>query len=70
LLGGVIRLADALDHGRNGAVAKIKVTKSESALVVQASGYLPTSEGAQQIAAARHLLESAIGVPILVRSPS
>ena len=70
LLGGVIRLADALDHGRNGAVAKIKVTKLESALVVQASGYLPTSEGAQQIAAARHLLESAIGVPILVRSPS
>jgi len=70
LLGGVIRFADALDRGRNGSVAKIKVTKTDSALLVQASGYLPNSAGAQRIAAARHLLESAIGFPILVKSPN
>lgn len=70
LLGGVIRFADALDRGRNGSVAKIKVRKSESALQVEASGYQPNSKAAEQIAAARHLLESVIGIPILVQSPN
>ena len=70
LLGGIIRFADALDHGRNGAVAKIKITKSESALIVQASGYKPESKAAEGIAAARHLLESTIGIPVMVKSPA
>jgi CHAD domain-containing protein len=67
LLGGVIRLADALDRGRNGSVAKIKVARSEGVLSIQANGYQEHSKEAEQIAAARHLLESTIGVPIVVR---
>lgn len=70
LLGGVIRLADALDHGRNGSIAKVKVQRSETALVIQASGYQADSEGAERIAGARHLLEHAIGMPILVKAPT
>ncbi len=70
LLGGIIRFADALDRGRNGSAAKVKITKSDSALVVQASGYDPASNGAEKIAGARHLLESATGLPILVKAPT
>lgn len=65
-LGGILRLADALDRGRNHSVAKIKADKSGSALTIQAAGYQPLSEAAEKIAAARHLLESAIGIPIVV----
>lgn len=70
LLGGVIRFADALDHGRNGAVARIKVAKSDPALVIQASGYKLQSQAAEQIAAARHLLETCIGMPVIVKAPT
>jgi CHAD domain-containing protein len=67
LLGGVIRLADALDRGRRGSVAKIRVVQSECMLTIQASGYETPSKAAEQISAARHLLESAIGIPIVIK---
>ena len=67
LLGGVIRLADALDRGRHGSVAKVKVTRSECMLTIQLSGYETQSKAAEQIAAARHLLECAINLPIIVK---
>lgn len=66
LLGGIIRLADAIDHGRNGSKTKIKVSKSNCALTIQASGYDDRSPAAERIAAARHLLEITIRLPIML----
>jgi exopolyphosphatase/guanosine-5'-triphosphate,3'-diphosphate pyrophosphatase len=66
-LGGIVRLADALDRRSSGSVAKIKVTKSNCMLTIQASGYDTQSKAAEQIAAAGHLLESAISLPIVVK---
>ncbi len=67
LLGGIIRLAEAVDRGRGSSVAKIKVEKLECVLMIHASGYRDSVKTAEKIAAARHLLEYAVGIPILVR---
>ncbi len=67
LLGGVIRLADAFDQKRDGAIQQIEVSRTGCAFEIKAVGYDNTSREAEQIARARHLLETAIGVPILIR---
>jgi CHAD domain-containing protein len=66
LLGGIVRLSEALDRGSNGEA--IAVANSAAALTIQATGYHATSKAGEQIAAARHLLESTIGVPIIIKA--
>jgi CHAD domain-containing protein len=69
-IGGVLRLANALDHAHDGAVQRLQVARAEGGITVLAEGLIDNSRLAEKIAAARHLLEVRCGVPILVRGSS
>lgn len=66
-IGGVLRLANALDQTHEGAILSIEVTRGETGIIVLAEGLKDDSRLAEKIAAARHLLEVRCGVAILVR---
>jgi hypothetical protein len=66
-IGGVLRLADALDYTHDGAIQRIEVTRSGAGITVLAEGLQDDSRLAEKIAAARHLLEIRCGVAVLVR---
>ncbi len=66
-IGGVLRLANALDQTHEGAIQRIEVTRGETGITVLAEGLKDDSRLAEKIAAARHLLEVRCGVAILVR---
>lgn len=66
-IGGVLRLANALDQTHEGAVQRIEVTSGEGGITVLAEGLKDDSRLGEKIAAARHLLEVRCGVAILVR---
>jgi HD superfamily phosphodiesterase len=66
-LAGVLRLANALDL-RNGNEPNLRVGVKERAVVIEASGYSAMDQSAEQIAAARHLLETVLRRPVLVRT--
>jgi CHAD domain-containing protein len=66
LLGGIIRLADSFDRSHDGVIQRINVTSQNGFMMIRAVGYGPVSRDAEAIAAARHLLESEVGIPIMV----
>ncbi|HEU5403821.1 MAG TPA: CHAD domain-containing protein [Terriglobales bacterium] len=66
-IGGVLRLANALDQTHEGAIQRIEVTRGETGITVLAEGLIDDSRLAEKIAAARHLLEVRCGMAILVR---
>lgn len=65
-LAGVLRLANALDL-RNGSEPALRVAVEDRAVVVQAAGYSALDRWAENVAAARHLLETVLRRPVLVR---
>jgi exopolyphosphatase/guanosine-5'-triphosphate,3'-diphosphate pyrophosphatase len=65
-LAGVLRLANSLDT-RNGTEPRLKVGLDDKMVLVQAAGYSPLDRAAEEIAAARHLLETVLRRPVLVR---
>jgi CHAD domain-containing protein len=65
-LAGVLRLANALDT-RNGVEPRLEVALEDRAVLVQAAGYSALDRSAEEIAAARHLLETVLRRPVLVR---
>ncbi len=75
-LAGVLRLANALDlcHGRNGEKKddgnkpRLEVSVQDRFVVVGAAGYAALDRSAVDIAAARHLLETVLRRPVLVRA--
>jgi exopolyphosphatase/guanosine-5'-triphosphate,3'-diphosphate pyrophosphatase len=66
-IGGILRLANALDQTHEGAIQRIEVTRTDPGITVLAEGLQDDSRLAEKIAAARHLLEVRCGVAILVR---
>jgi CHAD domain-containing protein len=66
-LAGVLRLADALDQPHDAVVRRLKVTRPGDLVVVYAEGLDEESRAGESIAAARYLLETICGVPIMVR---
>ena len=66
-IGGVLRLANALDQTHEGAIRRIEVTRGDAGITVLAEGLKDDSRLAEKIAAARHLLEVRCGAAILVR---
>src|SRR5260370_1066680 len=72
-LAGVLRLANALDawHGRKsdggGDSPPLEVSLQDRVVVVRAAGYSALDESAEDVAAARHLLEAVLLRPGLVR---
>jgi CHAD domain-containing protein len=65
-LAGVLRLANALDL-RNGSEPKIRVGIKDRVVLVEVSGYAALHRSAEEIAAARHLLEIILRRAVLVR---
>ena len=70
LLSGILRLAEAVDRGGRKDVRKIEHERPNGCLVLHAEGYPATGKRPERIAAGRYLLESACGLPILVRGGS
>ncbi len=66
-LAGIFRLADAFDGISHNKVGRIRAASSQGVLAISAEGYRADSTLAETIAAARHLLETARGIPIIVR---
>ncbi len=66
-LGGIIRLADALERQRDGSATDINIVRNNGHIVITAAGVHDRTRQAERISAARHLLESACGIPIVVR---
>jgi hypothetical protein len=54
-------------RGTNGFLRKPTNLAKNEALVIAADGYVPDSPTAQTIAAERHLLETVLGRPVLVK---
>jgi CHAD domain-containing protein/HD superfamily phosphodiesterase len=73
-LAAILRLANALDAGHDGHIGRIQIesdqlrTKGNQALVIVAEGYSPLSASAQTIAAERHLLETVLHRPVVVKT--
>jgi CHAD domain-containing protein len=67
-LAGVLRFANAFDSARDGQVQGLQVERKDGTVVVSAAGYSPWSPAAEEISAARHLLELVLRKPILVKS--
>jgi hypothetical protein len=73
-LAAVLRLANALDTAHNGQIRRLQIenvplrTNGNEALIVAAEGYSPLGPSAQTIAAERHLLETVLHRPVIIRS--
>ena len=72
-LAAVLRLANALDSAHDGCIRRIQVediqfrNKRNEALIIAAEGYSPLGPSAQTIAAERHLLETVLHRPVILR---
>ncbi len=69
-LAGVLRLANALEmrNGRESANSpRLEVSVQDRFVVVRVAGYSALDRSAEDIAAARHLLETVLRRPVLVR---
>jgi len=67
LLAGILRLVEALDSSYDGKIERLRVEKTPETMVLHAEGDTAGVALSEEIAAARHLLESALGLPIWVR---
>src|SRR5208337_3313531 len=69
-LAGVLRLANALDKGKrkNENPPRIEVSLQDRFVLVRAAGYSALDRSAEDVAAARHLLETVLRRPALVRA--
>jgi CHAD domain-containing protein/HD superfamily phosphodiesterase len=72
-LAAILRLANAFDAAHNGHIRRIQVEnaqigiKGNEAVTIAAEGYSPLSASAQTIAAERHLLETVLRRPVVVK---
>jgi exopolyphosphatase/pppGpp-phosphohydrolase len=73
-LAAILRLANALDTAHDGQIRRIQIENTEikakpsQALMIAAEGYSPLGPSAHTIAAERHLLETVLHRPIIVRT--
>lgn len=70
LLAGILRLAEAVDSGGGKSLKKIQLERTNGFLVLHADGFPTNGKRPERIAARRYLLETACGMPILVRNGS
>ena len=68
VLAGVLRLARALRKSGLESAVGLRCEKSAEALALSVPGLLDTAEIAARLAAAKHLLESVLEKPLLLKS--
>ena len=72
-LAAILRLANALDASHDGHIRRIQVeniqmrARGHEALIIAAEGYSPLGASAQTIAAERHLLETVLRRPVVLK---
>ena len=66
LLGGILRLAEAVESAGQKADGELLLERRNGYLVLHAQKQPSSTKGVERIAARRHLLETACGIPILV----
>jgi HD superfamily phosphodiesterase len=72
-LAAILRLANALDAAHDGHIRRIQIenvqirTKGNEALIIVAEDYSPWGPSAQTIAAERHLLETVLHRPVVLK---
>jgi len=66
-LAGILRLANAFDADRSGHIQRLEVHAQNGFLEIAAQGYSPRQRPAENIAAARHLLETVYRQPVMVK---
>ena len=69
-LAGVLRLANALDsrpENKNENTPRLEVHLQDHFVEVQVAGYSALERSSESVAAARHLLETVLHRPVLVR---
>jgi len=67
-LAGILRIAESLDINHDGTIQQLEMSISEGTLRINALGYEDRTRQAERIARARHLLESVLQMPIIVRA--
>ncbi len=67
-LAGLLRVADALDDSHDCAVRRLEVRTHPEYVLIRALGWPETEQNAATIGGRKHLLESALGRPIIVRA--
>jgi exopolyphosphatase/guanosine-5'-triphosphate,3'-diphosphate pyrophosphatase len=65
-LAGILRLANAMDT-RKGTQTRVQVSLDDRTVLVQAAGYSALDRSAEEVAGARHLLETVLRRPVMVR---
>jgi CHAD domain-containing protein len=72
-LAAILRLANALDAAHDGQIRRIQVEnghtgmRGNEALIIGAQGYSPLGPSARTIAAERHLLETVLRRPVVIK---
>ena len=67
-LAGIVRFADALSGHERPFLQLRRVVADDFGVLVLAAGYDPRSRAAERIAAASHLLQVVLGIPVTVRA--
>jgi exopolyphosphatase/guanosine-5'-triphosphate,3'-diphosphate pyrophosphatase len=72
-MAAILRLANAMDTTHDGHIRRIQIEsdqvrkKGSEALMIAAEGYSPLGSSAQTIAAERHLLETVLRRPVVIK---
>jgi CHAD domain-containing protein/HD superfamily phosphodiesterase len=66
-LAAILRLASAFDASRDGRIERLEAKSQNGFLLIAAQGYSARDQAAETIAAARHLLETVGGRPVMVK---
>jgi CHAD domain-containing protein len=67
-LAGVLRLANAFGAAHDGRIQRLEVHRHNGFMVIAAEGYSVRDRSAENIAAARHLLEVVYRRPVMVKA--
>ena len=67
-LAAVLRLADALDCGHDSAVQGVAMSNGGGFVLLEAAGWEENQANAAEIGGRKHLLERALGLPVIVRA--
>lgn len=68
LLAGVLRLARAVSKCGVASATGLRVEKSVDAVIVHVPGLAESEENATRLAAGKYLLESSVGLPVIVKA--
>jgi exopolyphosphatase/guanosine-5'-triphosphate,3'-diphosphate pyrophosphatase len=66
-LAGILRLVNAFDGERKGRIQRLQVHEHNGFFEIAAQGYSPRHSMAENVAAARHLLETVYRRPVMVK---